>query len=162
MRIHVKLALTIAAGLFILVSCAFAEDKKPLSAPDFQLQDIHQDMVDFVDYKERQPVLLFFWTTWCPYCEKELTILNDRYAGLVKDGVEVLAIDVGEDADTVINFTKNYYLAYRVLMDRDTSVSRSYQVAGVPTYVLVNKNGKIIFQDNYFPQAEYKKLIAKE
>jgi len=162
MKMRIRLALAIMACVFLSVSCVVAQEKKVVSAPDFELQDIHQDMVKFSDYKGERPVLLFFWTTWCPFCAKELTILRDRYAGLVKDGVEAIAIDVGEDADTVINFTNSYYLPYRVLMDKDSSVSRSYGIAGVPTYILIDKNGDIIFQDNYFPQAEYKKLIGKE
>lgn len=162
MRAFAKLPVFVFAIIALSVSLAFGQDNKMTAAPDFELQDIHQDMVKFSDYNGKQPVLLFFWATWCPYCEKELTVLRDRYAGLKKDGVEAIAIDVGETADVVIAFTQNYFLPYRVLMDKDTSVSRSYGVVGVPTYVLVDTNGNIVFQDNYFPQAEYKKLLEQE
>jgi len=149
-------------GIFLSVSSVFAQEKKTVSAPDFELQDTHQDMVKFSDYKGEKPMILFFWTTWCPYCQKQLTVLRDMYAGIKKDGFDALAIDVGESADTVINFTKTRFLPYRVLMDKDTSVSRSYEVVGVPTYILVDKKGDIVFQDNFFPQAEYKEIVEKE
>jgi peroxiredoxin len=131
-------------------------------APDFELQDIHQDIVTLNSYKNKQPLVLFFWTTWCPFCQNELKVLNDRYAGLSEDGLEVLAINVGETPDKVQNFIQGYNLAYRVPLDKDSSVARSYAVSGVPTYVLVDLEGFIVFQDNYFPQGQYKELLAKK
>lgn len=161
---------------FLSVSCLQAEDREAITggqvfketaekriapAPDFELQDIYQDNYTLRAYRNKQAVFLFFWTTWCPFCQKELTILNNMYAGLAKDGIEVLSIDVGERPEKVMNFVKNYYLSYRVLLDTDTDVSQSYEVVGVPTYILVDKQGYIIFRNNYFPLKEYKDLIAE-
>ncbi len=161
MRNYIRLVSAVSAVVFLFSTCALAKEFKPMPAPDFSLQDTYQNIVKFTSYKDKQqPLLLFFWTTWCPFCQKDLRILNDRYAGLVKDGLEVLSIDVGEDFDKVYNFVKGYYLAYRVLLDPDTSVSRAYDILGVPTYVLVNKEGDIVFKDNSFPQ-QYKDLISK-
>jgi peroxiredoxin len=129
-------------------------------ATDFDLQDIYQDYYRLKEYKNKQPLILFFWTTWCPYCERELAVLNNMYPGLVKDGFMVFAINVGELPDTVTNFVKGLNLAYRVLLDSDTAVSGAYQVIGVPTYVLVNQDGYIVFQDSYFPQ-DYKDIILQ-
>lgn len=138
-------------------------DSKGLAlAPNFQLQDIYQDIYILSSYKDKQPLLLFFWTTWCPFCQRELSVLNNMYSGLVEDGLEVLSINVGERPDTVRDFVKDYYLAYRVLLDKDTSVSNSYGMLGVPTYVLIDKQGYIVFKDNYFPQRKYKELIATQ
>jgi peroxiredoxin len=137
-----------------------APEKKEL-APDFSLQEIHQDIYTLSQYRGKKPVILFFWTTWCPYCQRELTLLNDMYAGLVKDGFQVLAINAGEFPDTVQNYVQNYYLAYPVLMDKDNSVTFSYALLGIPTYIIVDKEGYIVFKDNYFPQKEYKDLVEE-
>ncbi|MFA5410390.1 MAG: redoxin domain-containing protein [Candidatus Omnitrophota bacterium] len=161
--ISVFLVLTFVFGV-CLAGKAAAQGvavKKRLPAPDFKLQDTYQDIVALKDYKGEQPVLLFFWTTWCPFCERELSVLNNAYQNLVKDGIELLAINAGELPDTVTNFIQDFNLAYRVLLDRDTGISSAYGVVGVPTYVLVDKAGNIVFKDNYFPQREYKALLAK-
>lgn len=112
-------------------------------------------------YKNKQPVLLFFWTTWCPFCRKELRDLNQLYPELKKDDLEVLAIDVGESPDKVKSFIKGYALSFKVLLDKDTVVAQTYSILGVPTYVLVDKKGSVVFQDHYFPRKEYKGLLTE-
>ncbi|TRZ94915.1 TlpA family protein disulfide reductase [bacterium] len=148
--------------LFISVlTLSYAGEVKEFKpAPDFKMQDLYQDVFKLSDYKDKQPAVLFFWTSWCPFCQNELRVLNGMYAGLVEDGTMLLSVNVGELPDAVDNFTRSYHLSYRVLLDRDTSVSRSFGMQGVPTYILIDKKGRIIFKGNYFPQKEYKDLIA--
>jgi peroxiredoxin len=130
-------------------------------APEFTLEDIYQDEHSLKSYRDKQqPVLLFFWTTWCPYCQQELKVLNNMSAVLAQDKVVILAINVGENPLTVENFVKSYYLSYKILLDKDTYVSRSFDIVGVPTYVLIDKGGHIVYKNNYFPLREYKDLVA--
>jgi peroxiredoxin len=82
------------------------------------------------------------------------------YGGLVKENIEVLSINVGELPDTVENFIKSYNLAYRILLDKDTSVSMAFKVE-IPAYVLINKKGQVVFRDDYFPYEKYKELILE-
>lgn len=132
------------------------------TAPDFQLQDIFYDTYSLQDYKDsQQPVLLFFWTTWCPYCQNELRMMRDRYPKFVESGLEVLAINVGETMQQVSDFVRNINPGFKVLVDNDTTVSGAYRVAGVPTYILIDKDGNIVFQDNTFPEG-YQNLISSQ
>jgi len=135
-----------------------AISKGPYAAPGFELQDIYQDMVSLSDYKNNQPVILFFWTTWCPFCQKELSVLKNMKPELTKNGVELLAINVGELPDKVTNAVNSMHLSFRVLLDKDTTVSLKYKVVGVPTYVLINKEGNVVYQDNSFPSG-YQEMV---
>jgi hypothetical protein len=38
-----------------------------------------------------------------------------------------------------------------VLLDRDGAVARKYHVVGIPTYVVVDRNGRIVYSDNDLP-----------
>lgn len=134
-------------------------DSGPRAAPDFNLQDINYDTYRLSSYKGQQPVLLFFWATWCDYCKSEVLMLHNRYPQLVQDGLEVLAIDTGESMEKVSDFIRDRGIGLKVLVDTDTSVAVSYRSMGVPTYVLVDINGNIVFQDNIFPDA-YKSLLS--
>ena len=147
-------------SLVIFWKLGLAEEEIP--APNFKLQDIDQDTITLSNYKSKKPVVLMFCTTWCPMCPTELRNLNNIYLQLTKDNIEVLAIDSGELPDEVEDFVKNYFLAYRVLLDKDTAVTQSYSVIGFPIYVLINKDGEIVFKDTYFPVGQYRKLLLNE
>jgi hypothetical protein len=69
---------------------------------------------------------------------------------------------VGERPSTVEDFVKSYRLNYQVLLDRDSSVASRYGIVGIPAYILVDKQGFIVFQDSYLPYNEYKELISEE
>ena len=72
-----------------------------------------------------------------------------------------MAINVGESAYKVEDFTKVYSLSFKVLLDKDTFVMQAYDLLGVPAYVLVDKKGEILFKDYHFPEAKIKELISK-
>ncbi len=135
--------------------------QEPLSGLDFKLQDLNQETVTLSSYRGKQPVLLFFWTTWCPFCRKEIKIINDMYEELKKDNLAVLTINVQETSERVNNFLKIYRLVSKVLLDKDAQVAQDFGLIGFPTYILIDKKGNIAFRNHYFPRQEYKKLISK-
>ena len=130
------------------------------TASNFTILDLENKEFSLSDIKGK-PIILFFWTTWCPYCRKELKQLNTMHADLLRDGVELVAINVEETAEKVQRFMGSYPLSYRVLLDIDTKVAQAYGILGVPTYILINKEGRIVFDNHYFPQKEYKDLILE-
>jgi peroxiredoxin len=146
-------------GLMLAVLSAPAFSAQALLATDFKLSDVDNKSYTLSSYKGKQPVILLFWTTWCPYCRKELKNINLMSEELKKEKVEVLAINVGEPLSKVSKFVKSYNLTYPVLLDQDGNVSRSYNVFGVPTYVIIDDKGNNRLQENYFPKEEYKKMI---
>ena len=162
MKNHIKVLFLLAAVSFLSVSCMQAREvsSEGSATLDFQLQDLRQNTFTLSSYKEKQPVILFFWTTWCPFCRKELSILKEKYPQLQKDGCELFAIDVEESPYKVENFVKNRALNFKILLDLDAAVAEAFDIFGVPTYIFINKKGKIVYRDNYFPQERYKELIS--
>ncbi|MDO8662192.1 MAG: redoxin domain-containing protein [Candidatus Omnitrophota bacterium] len=142
-----------------LASSSYAVENK--QAPAFQLTDLNGKVVFLSDYKDKQAVILFFWTTWCPFCREELKRLNQEYAGLTKDAIEVLAIDVGESKSKVDNFVKTRNLTFKVLLDKDNTVADAYELMGVPTYIVINKSGQVVSTSNNFPKDTLKELANK-
>ena len=147
----------LAVLLFLSCQSVFAKDLS--IAPDFTLSDTQNKTVTLSNYKNKQPVLLFFWATWCPFCREEFKGLNNDYSDLVRDNVELLAIDIGEPVAKVNNFTKNFVVVFKVLLDQDSAAASSYNLVGIPTFILINKNGEIVFRDHYFPK-QYKNLLS--
>ena len=85
--------------------------------------------------------------------------MNEMYPQIVKEGFEVLAINVGESASKVDRFVKTYDLRFKVLLDPDTNTARAFKLIGVPTYILIDKKGHLRFYDHYFPKNDYNRLM---
>lgn len=129
------------------------------AASDIILNDLKGSPVNLSSPKNK-PTILFFWTTWCPYCRKEIKVLNQNYAQMEKEGITLFAVNIGESSDKVQRFFKDYTLSFGALLDKDGEAADNYDVIGVPTYVFLNKAGRIISHENTLP-ADYKNLLLK-
>jgi len=116
---------------------------KAIPAPDFSLQDL-QEKTFKLSGQLGKPVVLFFGTTWCPACRAEIPSYSAIYEKYARRGLQVIYIDINEPAEKVARFAKSYSFPYRVLLDRDGSVANDYNIVGVPTLVLIDKEGNII------------------
>lgn len=123
------------------------------------LKDLQGNNVNLESYQGR-PRLFVFWTTWCPYCRKAIQSLTQMNSQLQKDGVLVLAVNVNESRSKVERFFKNLPFNFKVLLDQNALLASSYNVNGVPTYVLINAANEIVEKVNSFP-ANYKVLLNK-
>ncbi len=115
-----------------------------IKAPDFVLNDLKGQQFRLSDHKGRRPVLIIFSTTWCTFCVKEIPNFKSIHATYAKQGLEIVNIDIQEPKDRVAKFADKHELPYRTLLDLDGTVSGVYEVRGVPTLVLVDKNGLIV------------------
>ena len=145
--------------MFLSVPFAHAKDSNDRMAGNFKLFSLSNKEYSLSSYKGKQPVILFFWTTWCPFCQAEIKKVSARAQELVGAGVEVLTINVGEPKDRVMRFMMSHKINLTALIDENSSVSNAYGILGVPTFYLVNKQSKIIFEGNNFPE-NYKELIS--
>jgi peroxiredoxin len=112
-------------------------------APDFSLQDT-QGKTFKLSSQRGNPVIIFFGTTWCPACRNEMPNFKNLYDKYAQSGMKFLYIDINESPVRVARFAKDNLFPYYVLADTDGSVANNYSIIGVPTIILVNKEGIII------------------
>lgn len=65
---------------------------------------------------------------------------------LKSEGVYLLAVNVGEDSDTVFQFTANYPVEFPILFDRDGTVSDAWPIRGLPTTFVIDPQGHIAYR----------------
>jgi len=111
-------------------------------APDFTLKDLYGRPVDFKAYRGRN-VLLVFTTTWCPYCKQEIAELKQMHKDY-QGRLDIVAVYVNESTRKVFGSARQYQIPYTVLVDPEGEVARNYGIIGVPTRVLVGKDGSVI------------------
>jgi peroxiredoxin len=114
-------------------------------APDFVLADIDGNQYRLSDYRG-QVVIVNFWATWCPPCRAEMPSMQRAWQQLEKEGILMLGINVGEDEDTIFQFTANYPVEFPLLMDQDSRVINQWPVRGLPTTFVMSPEGKITYR----------------
>ena len=89
-------------------------------------------------------VILNFWATWCPPCRSEMPSMETLYQRFKNRGLEILAVDLGEDRDEVQQFINSNRYTFPVLLDAGGKASTQYGVSAIPTTYILDKEGKII------------------
>ncbi|MFV1972730.1 MAG: peroxiredoxin family protein [Thiohalobacterales bacterium] len=116
-----------------------------VQAPEFALQDTNGKTHRLSDYRGK-PVIINFWATWCPPCREEIPSMNRAWRILENEDIAMLAINMGEDEDTIFIFTADYPADFTILMDRDGAVIEQWPVKGLPTTYVVAPDGTIAYR----------------
>ena len=119
----------------------FKQEK--IAAPDFSLDDI-QGKTFKLSSQRGNPVIIFFGATWCPACRGEMPHYKALYDKYAQRGLKFLYIDINESTRKVARFARENSFPFIVLVDLDGSVANDYNLIGVPTLFLLDKEGNII------------------
>ena len=114
-------------------------------APDFALLDLDGNRHRLSDYRG-EVVIINFWATWCPPCRAEMPSMQRAWTQLEGEGVRMLGIDVGENEQTVFQFTGSYPVEFPLLLDEASAVIEQWPVRGLPTTFVVDTRGRIVYQ----------------
>jgi cytochrome c biogenesis protein CcmG/thiol:disulfide interchange protein DsbE len=108
-----------------------------------------------------QPLLLYFWATWCKPCRKtqpKVAALAKKY----KDRVKVVGINVGglDSPKDVKKYISRQKIAYTMLIDREDAAVKAFSVSAIPVIILLDETGKILFRDHE-PPANLDKFFSE-
>ncbi len=145
------LAAIVGFMVVVLTMISCTEGSKPeaekssthMTAPDFSLKDLTGKNFTLSAHKGK-PVLLIFITTWCPSCRSEMPRYNSIHKKYGQHGLEVINIDIEEPREKVSRFAEKYNVSYRVLLDEKGKVAEVYRIVGIPSMVLIDKEGKVL------------------
>jgi peroxiredoxin len=127
----------------------FAAAMSKIEADDARRQDANFTLTDLQGQTWAlrdlggKVVLVNFWATWCPPCQKELPDLESLYERFKGQGFVILAIS-DEDEAKVKPFIAKRKLTYPVLLDRGRKVNDLFQVGGIPRSFVYDRDGKLV------------------
>lgn len=106
--------------------------------------------INLSSFRGQKHVLLCFWASWCGPCKRNIPFLKkieEEYKG---QGLQVISVSIDSDTSNWLGAVAKYGLGWLQTCDLPAYVAVSlqtlYQIAYVPQYYLLNKEGKLIYQ----------------
>lgn len=106
--------------------------KTTLAGEDISLQNL-----------QGYPVIINFWATWCVPCRVEMPMLQSFFERYHEQGLEVIAVNMGENQSTVQDWITDFGYTFMVILDEDQSLFERYQIRGQPSTFIVSPQGII-------------------
>ena len=138
--------------LIFLMSNSFASDisdiknlviNKDLKKYDsLTILDDQNNQLNLDDYKGNL-ILLNFWATWCAPCKEEMPSLDLLQEQKNLDNLKIFAINVGQDnlENSKIFFEDLKIKNLKIYFDSPITLAKKLGLRGIPTSILMNKDG---------------------
>jgi DsbE subfamily thiol:disulfide oxidoreductase len=109
---------------------------------DFTLPLLNGETITLSSLKGKV-VVLNFWATWCPPCREEMPSMETLYKRYKDMGLEMLAVNLRENNNTVRQFIQRHGYTFPVPLDQHGRVGSVYGVEAIPTTYIIDREGKI-------------------
>jgi cytochrome c biogenesis protein CcmG/thiol:disulfide interchange protein DsbE len=148
------------AAAAMLAGCSTPTSPAP-DVPQFSFTSLDGKTVAMKDLANKV-VIVDFWATWCGPCREEIPHLNELYAELKGQGLEIVGISMDTTGtDDVKDFAREFRIQYPIVMG-DEKVAESFGgILGLPTKFIVDRKGKIAKKYVGLPPAEDLARIVK-
>ena len=104
--------------------------------------DVKKNEINLIEYQGNL-ILLNFWATWCVPCKEEMPSLDLLKSHNKLDNLEIFPINVGkDDMEKASNFLQDLDIKnLETYFDTKVTLVKKFQLRGVPTSILINKEG---------------------
>jgi len=92
-------------------------------------------------------VFLNLWATWCGPCRYEIPELQKLHTDNAAKGFKVVGVSLDDSGkENVQQFVTDHSMTYPVALDPDGKLANIFQTTVIPTSVLIDRNGKIVWK----------------
>ncbi|ANH81503.1 hypothetical protein A8C56_11410 [Niabella ginsenosidivorans] len=157
-------------GIIAIIGCLFTTAQKQVQwkaaagapVPGFRFLPKGQaDSVSIHAY-EGKVVLINFFATWCGPCRAELPRVQKEIWEVYKNNPDFALFVFGreETKEKLDSFVKRTAFTFPVLADPERKIFSQFADQFIPRNVVIDKDGKIIYQSIGYDNEEFEKLLS--
>ena len=126
------------------------EPPQAMAKEAFTLRNVNGDQISLAELqKSGKPVLIYFFATWCPVCEKDLRSLNStyqKYQGKIE--VVVVGFDPTETSEQISQYrqSRGYMWAFA---EYNKDALLHFKIITQSTKIGLDAKGNEVFRDGY-------------
>ena len=139
--------------LIFLTNNVFAKDVSEIKNIVIHKDPKVYDNVIFLDKNDKKLnieefrgnlILLNFWATWCEPCKEEMPSLNRLQVNKDLSNLKIFAINISQESKKKVDdFFKDFGIKnFDPYYDAPITLAKTFSLRGVPTTILINKDGK--------------------
>jgi cytochrome c biogenesis protein CcmG/thiol:disulfide interchange protein DsbE len=134
-----KQIVAVALGIALSVSALAIEVGQ--SAPEIQLPG-RSGAIKLSEFKGKA-VYLDFWASWCGPCKQSFPWMNEMQAKYGAKGLQVLAVNLDQKPEDATGFLQQTKVDFLIAMDPVGQSAQKYNVKGMPSSLLIGRDGKV-------------------
>ncbi|MEJ2367450.1 MAG: TlpA disulfide reductase family protein [Acidobacteriota bacterium] len=144
------------------------EMKVPHISPDtaaITIETLGGKKVTLAELTGGKPTMLVFWASWCPDCRRETPKVKAAYARFRAKGLNLIAVDSAwknETPSAAKKYIREHDLKYPVYFDASQDAGKAYGLKWIPTVILLNREGKIVFKAPHVSFKAIQSLLAEK
>lgn len=101
-----------------------------------------------------------FWASWCGPCRQSFPWMNEMHGKFAASGLRILAVNVDAKRADAEQFLARNPAVFSILFDRDGVFAKSVDVTTMPTSMLLDPQGKVLYVHRGFTAKDREPLEA--
>ena len=129
-------------------------------APDFAFKRLFDssNIEQRLSQYQGKVIYLDFWASWCKPCLKSMPLLSELRTELANQGFEVIAVNLDSDVDKGVEFIMDRAISYPTVRSSNDGISQLYQIAGLPTGYLIDRDGVTRYAHQGFKEKDIEEI----
>jgi thiol-disulfide isomerase/thioredoxin len=133
-------------GVLVAGGCALSLPAWSLEpgnvAPAFELPT--KDKPIKLEHFVGKVVYLDFWASWCGPCKQSFPWMNEMQSKYGPQGFQVIGVGLDARHDDALRFLNSTSANFTVAFDHTGDTPQRFSVKGMPTSVLIGRDGRVL------------------
>ncbi len=114
--------------------------------PSITLPSLNGTPITIPEAVKGKVIILHFWQIGCSSCKLEIPAMEVLYKKYQRKGLEILAVNVGQEKESVKSFASDLMVSYPILLDTERKSAAIYGVTDVPRTYIIDRSGVVRYR----------------